>query len=168
MLLSSTKLITVFLYNSRREHCIIRLIMLLCEVVKLLIELAGLFYNLPGVGREGCLPCAGLGAACQLGEGSSFPGAAPQAHLLAAPSCFPLFTGCSPSGNPVPGAVGISSCLNVEIRNGSTAMAVFLLLSVYEEMTPRRFRCEDLLFFLIRLCALCNRFLTAQSWLCLH
>lgn len=60
--------------------------MLLCEVVKLLIELAGLFYNLPGVDREGCLPRAGLGAACQLGEGSSFPGAAPQAHSLLAPA----------------------------------------------------------------------------------
>lgn len=106
MLLSSTKSITVFLFNSLRERCIIRLIMLLCEVVKLLIELAGLFYNLPGVGREGCPPRAGLGAACQLGEGSSFPGAAPRAHPLPAPSCLPLFTGCNPSGNPVPGAGG--------------------------------------------------------------
>lgn len=32
--------------------------MVLCEVVKLLIELVGLFYSLPGVGKEGCLPRA--------------------------------------------------------------------------------------------------------------
>lgn len=72
------------------------------------------------------MPCAGLGAACQLGEGSSFPGAAPRAHPLPAPSRFPLFTGCSPSWSPVPGAgglVGIFSCLNVEIRDDSTAKA---------------------------------------------
>lgn len=67
MLLSSTESITVFLFNSLREHCIIRLIMVLCEVVKLLIELAGLFYSLPGVGREGCLPRA------LCGFGSSLP-----------------------------------------------------------------------------------------------
>lgn len=66
MLLSSTKSITVFLFNSLRERCIIRLIMLLCEVVKLLIELAGLFYNLPGVGREGCPPRAPCRFGCSL------------------------------------------------------------------------------------------------------
>lgn len=117
------------------------------------------------------MPRADLGAACQLGEGSSFPGAAPRAHPLPAPSCLPLFTGCSPSGNPVPGAgglVGIFSCLNVEIRNCSTAKAVFLFLSVSEEVTPHRFRCGDLLFSPIRLCVPCSRFLAAQSWLCLH
>lgn len=42
-LLSNTESITAFLFNSPREHCIIRLIMVLCEVVKLLIELVGLF-----------------------------------------------------------------------------------------------------------------------------
>lgn len=58
VLLSSTNSIAAFLFNSLREDCIIRLIMVLCEVVKLLIELVGPFYSLPGVGREGCLPRA--------------------------------------------------------------------------------------------------------------
>lgn len=56
------------------------------------------------------------------------------------------------------GLLGISSCLNVEIRNGSIAGALFLLLNV-SEVTPHRFRCGDLLFSLIRLCVPCSRFL---------
>lgn len=125
MLLSSTKSITVFLFNSLREHCIIRLIMPLCEVVKLLIELEGLFYNLPGVGRGGCPPRAvcRFGAACQLSEGSSFPGSAPQAHPLPAPSCLPLFTGCSLSGNAVTQCWGslLASLLALMLRSGMAA-----------------------------------------------
>lgn len=111
------------------------------------------------------MPRAGLGTACQLGEGSSFPEAAPRAHPLPAPSCLPLPV---PLGIlcPVLGRlVGISSCLNAEIRNGSTAKAVFLLVSVSEEVTPHRFRCGDLLFSLIRLHVPCSRFLAPQSWL---
>lgn len=111
------------------------------------------------------MPCAGLGAACQHSEGSSSPGAAPQAHPLPAPSCLPLFTDfplgilCLVLG----GLVGIFSCLNVEIRNGSTAKAVFLLLSVSQEVTPRRFRCGNLLFSLTGLCVPCIGFLAAQN-----
>lgn len=58
VLLSNAESITVFLFNSPRERWVISLIMVLCEVVKLLIELVGLFYSLPGGGKEGCLPRA--------------------------------------------------------------------------------------------------------------
>lgn len=146
VLLSSTKSITVFLLNSLRERCIIRLIMVLCEVVKLLIELTGLFYSLPGVGREGCPPRALCGFGCRLParcQVALFLETVPWmlwARPLPAPSCLCLIVSCGPLGNRVPGAggvsagsehprglIGISSCLDAEVRNSSRAKAVFPL-----------------------------------------
>lgn len=101
--------------------------MVLCEVVKLLIELAGLFYSLPGGGREGCPPRA-LRRFGELLPGGSSPASSLRPSVRQVPGA-----GVALARREHPrGLLGISSCLNAEIGNGGVVTAVFLLTCVSE------------------------------------
>lgn len=136
---------------------------MLCEVVKLSIELAGLFYGLPGVGREGCPPRAGSGAGCQLGEGTLLPGGLPRGLVprqlrpgpasLRSRAAIPRDIGC-----PVlAGRGGLQ--LGASAHGGSLGSLLTLMAAwsglcfcsrVY--LRPCRFVEEKLLFSLVKIC----------------